>query len=170
MHTLPRRSALAWGVGGLVALTSMLIVLGALVRANGAGLACPDWPLCFGQAVPEFDLKVAFEWSHRVLAGGVGLVFLGLGTAILWRSETRGPAGRLVAIRRMIMAESEDERRAALADILPMQRADFVELFRIMAGLPVTVRLLDPPLHEFLPRSDQEFAEMASATIKQISR
>ena len=71
---------------------------------------------------------------------------------------------RIIAIRRMIMAESEQERRAALADILPMQKADFVELFRIMAGLPVTVRLLDPPLHEFLPRADDEVAEMARAT------
>jgi pyruvate,orthophosphate dikinase len=71
---------------------------------------------------------------------------------------------RIIAIREMIMSESEDERRAALAKILPMQRQDFVELFRIMEGLPVTVRLLDPPLHEFLPRSDGEIAEMAAAT------
>jgi pyruvate, orthophosphate dikinase len=71
---------------------------------------------------------------------------------------------RIIAIRRMIMAESEQERRAALVDILPMQKVDFVELFRIMAGLPVTVRLLDPPLHEFLPRADDEVAEMARAT------
>lgn len=104
MQMLPRRSALALGVGGLVALTSALIVLGALVRANGAGLACPDWPLCFGQAVPEFDLKVAFEWSHRVLAGSVGLLFLGLGAAILWRPETRGPGGPIVAIGTALLA------------------------------------------------------------------
>jgi pyruvate,orthophosphate dikinase len=71
---------------------------------------------------------------------------------------------RIIAIRRMIMAESEKERRAALAEILPMQKADFVVLFRIMAGLPVTVRLLDPPLHEFLPRTDDEVAELARAT------
>ena len=71
---------------------------------------------------------------------------------------------RILAIREMIMSESEDERRAALAKILPMQRQDFVELFQIMAGLPVTVRLLDPPLHEFLPRSDTEITEMAEAT------
>jgi pyruvate,orthophosphate dikinase len=71
---------------------------------------------------------------------------------------------RIIAIRRMIMAESEKERRAALAEILPMQKADFVVLFRIMAGLPVTIRLLDPPLHEFLPRTDDEVAELARAT------
>ena len=49
-------------------LTFCLIVVGALVRANDAGLACPDWPLCYGEFVPTFDLKVAFEWGHRVFA------------------------------------------------------------------------------------------------------
>lgn len=71
---------------------------------------------------------------------------------------------RITAIRQMIMAETEAERRAALDEILPMQRQDFVELFQIMAGLPVTIRLLDPPLHEFLPRSDEEIDEMAAST------
>ena len=73
---------------------------------------------------------------------------------------------RIPAIRRMIMAEGAEERRAALAEILPMQRRDFAELFAIMAGLPVTVRLLDPPLHEFLPRGRAELADMARATGK----
>ncbi len=68
---------------------------------------------------------------------------------------------RIIAVRQMILAETEDGRRAALAKILPMQKRDFVELFEIMHGLPVTVRLLDPPLHEFLPREDHEFVEVA---------
>ena len=72
-------------------------------------------------------------------------------------------AERIVAVREMILADREDARRAALAKILPMQRADFIELFRIMTGLPVTIRLLDPPLHEFLPHSDEELAELAEA-------
>ncbi len=71
--------------------------------------------------------------------------------------------GRIVAMREMIMAEDEKGRRAALAKILPMQRDDFVELFKIMHGLPVTIRLLDPPLHEFLPHSDAEVDEVAKA-------
>lgn len=70
---------------------------------------------------------------------------------------------RIVAMREMILADSEKDRRAALAKLLPMQRSDFLELFEIMAGLPVTIRLLDPPLHEFLPKTEAEVAEVAAA-------
>jgi pyruvate,orthophosphate dikinase len=72
-------------------------------------------------------------------------------------------ADRILAVREMILADSEKARRAALAKILPMQRSDFAELFEIMQGLPVTIRLLDPPLHEFLPHGDAEIAEVAKA-------
>ena len=70
---------------------------------------------------------------------------------------------RILAVREMIIADSEEHRRTALAKILPMQRSDFIELFEIMAGMPVTIRLLDPPLHEFLPHSDSEMADVATA-------
>ncbi|MEI9425488.1 pyruvate, phosphate dikinase [Mesorhizobium sp. Cs1299R1N1] len=70
---------------------------------------------------------------------------------------------RIVAMREMILADTEKDRRAALAKLLPMQRSDFLELFEIMAGLPVTIRLLDPPLHEFLPKTEAEVAEVAAA-------
>ena len=70
---------------------------------------------------------------------------------------------RIGAVRQMIMAETEEGRRAALARLLPFQRKDFLDLFEIMAGLPVTIRLLDPPLHEFLPHSDYEIAEVAAS-------
>ncbi len=70
---------------------------------------------------------------------------------------------RIGAVRQMIMAHDEAGRRVALEKLLPFQRQDFVELFRIMAGLPVTIRLLDPPLHEFLPHGDQEIADVATA-------
>jgi pyruvate,orthophosphate dikinase len=66
-------------------------------------------------------------------------------------------------VREMILANDERTRRAALAKLLPMQRADFVDLFEIMGGLPVTIRLLDPPLHEFLPHGEAEVAEVAKA-------
>ena len=72
-------------------------------------------------------------------------------------------AERIIAVREMILAENETGRRAALAKILPMQQKDFVELFRIMEGLPVTIRLLDPPLHEFLPHTEAEMDEVARA-------
>ncbi|MBA9067621.1 pyruvate,orthophosphate dikinase [Methylobacterium sp. RAS18] len=71
---------------------------------------------------------------------------------------------RIVAVREMILADDTEGRRAALAKILPYQRQDFVELFTIMSGLPVTIRLLDPPLHEFLPHTDEEIREVMSAT------
>jgi len=70
---------------------------------------------------------------------------------------------RIQAMREMILAEDEKTRRAALAKLLPMQRNDFVELFKIMGTLPVTIRLLDPPLHEFLPHTDDEIATVAAA-------
>ncbi|MDB5705230.1 MAG: pyruvate, phosphate dikinase, partial [Sphingomonas bacterium] len=72
-------------------------------------------------------------------------------------------ANRITAVRQMILAENEKGRRAALEKLLPEQRADFAEIFEIMAGLPVTIRLLDPPLHEFLPHEEAEFAEVATA-------
>ena len=70
---------------------------------------------------------------------------------------------RILAVREMILASDEAGRRAALAKILPMQRGDFAELFRVMDGLPVTIRLLDPPLHEFLPHTPHEIDEVATA-------
>ncbi|MBV8429209.1 MAG: pyruvate, phosphate dikinase, partial [Hyphomicrobiales bacterium] len=70
---------------------------------------------------------------------------------------------RIRAVREMILADDEKGRRGALAKLLPMQRGDFVELFTIMSGLPVTIRLLDPPLHEFLPHTDEEMKEVAAA-------
>jgi len=72
-------------------------------------------------------------------------------------------AARITAVRQMILAEDEIGRRAALDKLLPEQRSDFVQLFEVMAGLPVTIRLLDPPLHEFLPHEEAEFAEVARA-------
>ncbi|NGM20643.1 pyruvate, phosphate dikinase [Roseomonas stagni] len=70
---------------------------------------------------------------------------------------------RIGAVRQMIMAETEGGRRDALARLLPFQRKDFLELFNIMAGLPVTIRLLDPPLHEFLPHKESEIEEVAES-------
>ena len=101
-------------------------------------------------AETPFDSKTAREFG----AEGIGLC----------RTEHMFFEGeRITAMRRMILADNIDERRKALADILPMQSNDFFEIFEIMKGLPVTIRLLDPPLHEFLPHSDDEMELVAKA-------
>jgi len=76
---------------------------------------------------------------------------------------------RLVVMREMIFADTSHDRAAALARLLPMQREDFVQLFEIMAGLPVCIRLFDPPLHEFLPHSREGLRELAEALDKPLS-
>jgi pyruvate,orthophosphate dikinase len=96
---------------------------------------------------PE-DARTAIKFG----AEGIGLCR----TEHMFFEETR-----IRTVREMILAEDEQARRAALAKLLPMQRADFVELFEIMKGLPVTIRLLDPPLHEFLPHTQAEVEEVA---------
>ena len=70
---------------------------------------------------------------------------------------------RILSVREMILSKTKDDRLLALSKLLPHQKKDFVDIFKIMNGLPVTVRLLDPPLHEFLPRTDKEIAEVASS-------
>jgi pyruvate,orthophosphate dikinase len=77
---------------------------------------------------------------------------------------------RILAMREMILAEDEGGRRQALTKLLPVQRQDFIELFEIMAGLPVTIRLLDPPLHEFLPHSDEIIGEVAASMGVSVAR
>ncbi len=68
---------------------------------------------------------------------------------------------RIISVRQMILSQTIEDRRAALAKILPYQKSDFFEIFKIMNGLPVTVRLLDPPLHEFLPKTDKDISDIA---------
>jgi len=75
---------------------------------------------------------------------------------------------RILAVREMILAEDEEGRRTALDKIKPMQKGDFKAIFEVMDGLPVTIRLLDPPLHEFLPHTDDEIAEVADSLKKPV--
>jgi pyruvate,orthophosphate dikinase len=79
-------------------------------------------------------------------------------------------ADRIDAVREMILAENKDERSKALAKLLPMQRADFAALFKIMKGYPVTIRLLDPPLHEFVPHTEEEIIELSKRINHDIER
>jgi pyruvate,orthophosphate dikinase len=96
------------------------------------------------------DAKVAREFG----AEGIGLC----------RTEHMFfEPGRILAVREMILASDERQRERALEKLLPMQRGDFVGIFRAMEDLPVTIRLLDPPLHEFLPHDDDEIRGLASA-------
>lgn len=87
----------------LVSLTFGLIVLGALVRANEAGLACPDWPLCFGEVIPQIDVRVGFEWTHRAVAGSISLIFGALAWLALRRPHTRRASARLVGIGALLL-------------------------------------------------------------------
>jgi len=121
-----------------------------------------DFATLMGWADAERRMKVRTnaetpldaETARRFGAEGIGLC----------RTEHMFfDAQRILAVREMILADDEAGRRAALAKIEPMQQQDFVELFKIMAGLPVTIRLLDPPLHEFLPHGEKEIAEVADA-------
>ena len=75
-----------------------LIVIGALVRAHGAGLSCPDWPLCHGRLVPDFDARIALEWGHRLFAGTLGFGVAGLSVALLRRRELRARLGKSLAL------------------------------------------------------------------------
>ena len=93
------------------------------------------------------------EIARRFGAEGIGLCR----TEHMFFAEDR-----IMAVRQMIVADTDEQRREALAQILPMQKNDFREIFRIMEGLPVTVRLLDPPLHEFLPREDLQIGVLAA--------
>ncbi len=95
---------LAGAFGALLALTFGLIVLGTLVRANDAGLACPDWPLCFGELIPRMNLEVAFEWTHRLVAGGLVVGFTTLALLALRRAGTHAAAGRLLAVGAALLA------------------------------------------------------------------
>ena len=76
---------------------------------------------------------------------------------------------RILSVREMILSKTQEDRLNALNKLLPFQKKDFIEIFKIMQGLPVTVRLLDPPLHEFLPRSEKEITEVASVVNTDVS-
>jgi cytochrome c oxidase assembly protein subunit 15 len=95
---------LGLGFGLLGAATYALIVLGTLVRAHGAGLACPDWPLCFGELVPSFDLRVGFEWGHRALAGSIALGFAGLAALALRAAPLRSSLAAPLALGALLLA------------------------------------------------------------------
>lgn len=120
-------------------------------------LTPPRCSCCVAQVLTNADTPEDAATARRNGAEGIGLV----------RTEHMffGAGERIKAVRRMIVAQSTEQRRKALADLLPFQRSDFEGIFEAMSGLPVTVRLLDPPLHEFLPEG-----ESLDEIVEQMSR
>jgi pyruvate,orthophosphate dikinase len=122
------------------------------------------------------DFGILMEWADKVrrlkvranaetpLDCKTARIFGAEGVGLCRTEHMFFDAARITLVRQMILAEDEKGRRVALDKLLPEQRADFTEIFEIMAGLPVTIRLLDPPLHEFLPHEEEEFAEVAAST------
>ncbi len=127
---------------------------------------------------PEFSGALAelMDWADdvrrmRVRANAdtaqdarVALGFAADGIGLVRTEHMFFEKGRITPMRRMILADREEDRRRALDVLLPMQRADFMGLYRVMQGMPVTIRLLDPPLHEFLPHADEDLSELSEVT------
>ena len=127
---------------------------------------------------PDFtgDFGTIMDWadSYRQLRiranaetpsdSNVALAFGAEGIGLCRTEHMFFESDRIIAMREMILSQTINERREALQKLLPMQRADFLELFKILKGLPITIRLLDPPLHEFLPKSESEIHELAKST------
>jgi cytochrome c oxidase assembly protein subunit 15 len=177
MSPLPRTlgAALARGFGILAALTYALIVLGALVRAHGAGLACPDWPLCFGEVVPRFDARIALEWGHRALAGCVTLGLAALSLAAWRRELLRGWLGwRLLALWALLLTQAG---LGALTVLLLL--APWTVTVHLLLGNALCASLLwtaldlaerDAPLRERLPSSAGARAALAAVAVAMLAQ
>lgn len=104
MNPVARANVARWTAFGLVAVTYVLLVFGSTVRIHDAGLACPDWPMCYGQVVPSLDFEIFLEWGHRALAGMISLAFLGLGGLILTHRDLRRRLGALWGLSAVVLA------------------------------------------------------------------
>ncbi len=104
LSVLTRR--LSIGFAALAGITWLLLIFGSTVRVHGAGLSCPDWPLCFGEVIPQLNFQVFLEWGHRVLAGSISVGGLVLGSLILWRAELRSRYwGHLLALALVLASQ-----------------------------------------------------------------
>jgi pyruvate,orthophosphate dikinase len=149
---------------------------GAIITLDGASgeIMAGEVPTIEPELVGDFAVLMEWADSHRRMRVRtnaetpadcrVARQFGAEGIGLCRTEHMFFDARRISAVRQMILAESEAGRRTALAKLLPEQRADFRAIFEVMAGLPVTIRLLDPPLHEFLPQADAEFADLAEVT------
>jgi pyruvate, orthophosphate dikinase len=148
---------------------------GDIITIDGSTGQVIDGAVAMQQPEVSGDFAVLMEWADACRRMGVranaetlqdarvARAFGAEGIGLCRTEHMFFDAERILAVREMILAENAAGRRNALAKLLPMQRADFAALFEIMAGLPVTIRLLDPPLHEFLPHTQAEIAQVASA-------
>jgi pyruvate,orthophosphate dikinase len=179
------------GTPGVVGASELMLDMEArtLTAPNGEAFAEGDWITIDGAAGEVMAGRVAtirphasgalaelMTWADRARRMRVranadtgqdartALAFRADGIGLCRTEHMFFEDGRITPMRRMILAATEVDRRAALEDLLPMQRSDFMEIFRVMAGLPVTIRLLDPPLHEFLPHGRAEKQEVATLT------
>lgn len=160
---------------GLMVVGSRSFKAGEIITIDGATgqVMAGKMPMIEPELADEFGTLMAWADKARKLKvranadtpadARVAIKFGGEGIGLCRTEHMFFEETRIRTVREMILSEDEQKRRAALAKLLPMQRADFVDLFEIMQGLPVTIRLLDPPLHEFLPHTQGEIEEVARA-------
>ena len=163
-------------VSGKVLIHDQELMEGDLITIDGASgdvyagavdTIAPKMSAAFGTIMQWADVRRRLGVRANAETSADAQVALDFGAEGIGLSRTEHmffDADRIIAMRQMIMASDTEGREAALAKLLPMQRRDFESLFTIMAGLPVTIRLLDPPLHEFLPHSADELAEVAKVS------
>jgi pyruvate,orthophosphate dikinase len=162
--------------GGFFSVAGRKVKKGDIITVDGAAGKVFNGSVATIEPELSGDFQVLMQWADRarrmrVRANAetphdarVARNFGAEGIGLCRTEHMFFDAERIIAVREMILAEDRQGREAALTKLLPMQRKDFEEIFVVMAGLPVTVRLLDPPLHEFLPHSESEIAEVARAS------
>ncbi|MGH6877119.1 MAG: pyruvate, phosphate dikinase, partial [Rhizomicrobium sp.] len=162
-------------VKGVVTVGGRMLKRGDLITIDGASGRVFEGRVPMRQPELTGDFGTLMEWADSVRRlkvranadtpadAATARRFGAEGVGLCRTEHMFFDADRIVAVRRMILADAREERDAALAALLPMQRSDFEKIFGVMHGLPVTIRLLDPPLHEFLPQKDEEIAEVARA-------
>jgi pyruvate,orthophosphate dikinase len=158
---------------GTMTALGVVVKKGEVITLDGSTGRVFRGPIATQKAVLSGDFATILEWADgarrmKVRANAetpnearAARYFGAEGIGLCRTEHMFFSAERIGPMRKMILAETVEARREALDEILPMQRQDFIELFEIMAGLPVTIRLLDPPLHEFLPKSEHEILELA---------